>query len=277
MDILLESVKPTVTSEGIFPSILFKITIRNKEHDSSYSDVRFLMAAVNLKLNGRLVASSEPILRGDSFDRGSPREFEAEIPFPRSTIAAIEAKRIDDISFQLTIEGLVSFQRSNVTHMERMSLSYPLEYSQKEWIGVLKEMGYRDAWVFEVARPDIEGMDTVAEHLEKAGDCLQRNEYKGCITHCRDAWNSFKPLLESRWDDIASLIDSSSVGQKDEDDKSIRIKNLKDKTHYWAHIGSHGEAYVITPRDSILSYHLTVSMISYLSKLLHEVTQKQST
>lgn len=276
MDISLESVEPKVTSEGIYPSILFKVTIRNKEHDPGYSDVHFLMATVNLKLDGRLVAFSEPILRVDSFDRNSTREFEAEIPFPRSTIAAIEAKRTDDISFQLAIEGLISFQQNKVTHMARMSLSRPLKYSQKDWIGILREMGYRDAWVFEVARPDIEGMDTVAEHLEKAGDCLQRKEYKGCITHCRDAWNSFKPLLDSRWDEIASLIDSGSEGQKGEDDKSIRIKNLKDKTHYWAHIGSHGEAYAITPGDSILSYHLTVSMISYLSKLLHEATQKKS-
>ena len=133
-------------------------------------------------------------------------------------------------------------------------------------------MGYSESWIFEIARPTIEGMDVVAEHLRKASDNLSARDYDGCMTNTRIAWDAFQPLFNSKWDNLNTLIDEGSSGQEGQAPKSKRVKDIRDKIHYLANVGVHREAYKIQPDDAILCYYLTVSMVSYLSKLLKKAT-----
>jgi hypothetical protein len=68
------------------------------------------------------------------------------------------------------------------------------------------------------------------------------------------------------------LIDEGSDGQTGHDPKSKRVKDIRDKIHNLANTGIHREAYKVQPDDAILCYYLTVSMVSYLSKLLKKAT-----
>lgn len=118
----------------------------------------------------------------------------------------------------------------------------------------------------------MKGMDVVTEHLQKASDNLSARDYENCMANTRIAWDAFKPLLDSKWDNIQALIDEDSPGEPSHDPKSKRVKEIRDKIHYLANVGIHREAYKILPDDAILCYYLTVSMVSYLSKILKKAT-----
>ncbi|MEA2074254.1 MAG: hypothetical protein U9O85_00725 [Euryarchaeota archaeon] len=184
-------------------------------------------------------------------------------------IDTIEATRVDDLPLTPGVDVLCSYAKpENRTLFVQSNLYYDLKYSQKEWAEILKEMGYSESWIFEIARPTLEGMDRVAEHLQKASDNLAARDYENCMANTRIAWDAFQPLLDSKWDEIKALIDEGSEGEPNHDPKSKRIKGIRDKIHYLANVGIHREAYKIQPDDAILCYYLTVSMVSYLSKLL---------
>jgi hypothetical protein len=229
---------------------------------------------VKLILNGDCIAASEPLLSTRNFS--SHVDFEADVPFPRDVIDTIEATRVDDLPLTLVVDVLCSYsdtaRENNRTAFFQSNLYYNLKHSQKEWAEKLKEMGYSESWIFEIVRPTLEGMDVVAGHLQKASDNLAARDYEGCMANTRIAWDAFKPLLDSKWDEIKALIDEGSPGEPSHDPKSTRIKDIRVKIHNLANTGIHREAYKVQPDDAILCYYLTVSMVSYLSKLLKKAT-----
>lgn len=253
--------------KGVFPYLNFEIYVSCDRSERKPNN-QLLIATVKLTLQGDCIASSEPLLLCKNFD--SPIELSANIPMPRDLIDAIEATRVDDLPLRVTIEMFCSYgSEDGTTHQfSQHNLYHDLKYSQKEWTGMLKEMGYSEAWIFEIARPTLEGMDVVVEHLRKADDNLATRDYEGCMANTRIAWNAVKPLLDSKWDEIKALIDEDSPGESNHDPKSTRIKATRDNIHSIANVGIHREAYKIQPDDAILCYYLTVSMVSYLSKLL---------
>jgi len=253
--------------KGVVPYLNFEIHISSDRSERKPHN-QLLIATVKLTLQGNSIASSEPLILCKNFD--SQIALRANIPMPRDLIDAIEATRVDDLPLGAAIEMFCSYgSEDGTTHQfSQYNLYHDLKYSQKEWTGMLKEMGYSEAWIFEIARPTLEGMDVVVEHLQKAADNLATRDYEGCMANTRSAWNAVKPLLDSKWDEIKALIDEDSPGESNRDPKSTRIKATRDKIHSIANVGVHREAYKIQPDDAILCYHLTVSMISYLSKLL---------
>jgi hypothetical protein len=252
--------------KGVFPYLNFEIYV-SCDRSERKPNSQLLIATVKLTLQGDCIASSEPLLLCKNFD--SPIELSANIPMPRDLIDAIESTRVDDLPLGIVIEMFVSSElEEGKSQFFRDNLHHNLKYSQKEWTGMLKEMGYSEAWIFEIARPTIEGMDVVVEHLQKAADNIATRDYEGCMANTRIAWNAVKPLLDSKWDEIKALIDEDSPGESNHDPKSTRIKATRDNIHSIANVGIHREAYKIQQDDAILCYYLTVSMVSYLSKLL---------
>ena len=256
----------------IVPIIKFKIYIKNTNISSYEKNVHLLVATPKLTLNGRYVTSSDSIIVGEPFGEDVHRELEIEFPFPRNTIDAIESQRIDDLPLNLSLQLLYSYQDddSNI-HYEKTYVNLDLKYSQREWTEILQKMGYTESWIFEITRAKIEGLDTVVEHLQKAADCYYIRDYDNCMANSRIAWDDFKPLLDSKWKQIAIMIDEGSEGQTNHDPKSKRIKEIIDKIHYLSNVGIHRERYKVFPEDAMLCYYLTVSMISYLSRWLNKV------
>lgn len=274
MNARIDNVRAEV-KKGVFPSLGLDIRVsRDPDPSGQYPDLHLLLATVKLILNGDCIAASEPLLSTENW--GSNQiNFNADVPFPRDVIDTIEATRVDDLPLTLGVDMLCSYSdaaRENRTAFFRSNLYHDLKKSQKEWAEILKKMGYSESWIFEIARPTLEGMDVVAEHLQKASDNLSARDYEGCMANTRIAWDAFKPLLDSKWDEIKALIDEDSQGESNHDPKSTRIKDIRDKIHYLANVGIHREAYKIQPDDAILCYYLTVSMVSYLSKLLKKAT-----
>jgi hypothetical protein len=266
----------TEVKKGVFPYLKLRIYV-SPERSEGYPDLQLLLATVKLNLNGDCIAASEPLLFTRNFS-GSV-DFEASVPFPRDVIDTIEATRIDDLPLTLNVDGLCSYsdaKRENRTSFFQINLFYSLKYSQKEWAEILKKMGYSESWIVEIARPTLEGMDVVAEHLQKASDNLSARDYENCMANTRIAWDAFKPLFDSKWDEIKALIDEDSPGEPSRDPKSTRIQDLRVKIRNLANVGIHREAYKVQPDDAILCYYLTVLMISYLSKLLKKATKSAS-
>lgn len=258
--------------KGVFPYLKLRIWV-SPERSEGYPDLQLLLATVKLILNGDCIAASEPLLFTKNFS--GHIDLEANVPFPRNVIDTIESTRIDDLPLTLAVDVLCSYSdtgRTNRTAFFQSNLYHSLKYSQKEWTEILKKMGYSESWIFEIARPPLEGMDVVAEHLQKASDNLAARDYENCMANTRIAWDAFKSLLDPKWDEIKALIDKGSSGESKYDPKSTRIKDIRDKIHNLANVGIHREAYRVQPDDAILCYYLTVSMVSYLSKLLKKAT-----
>ncbi len=269
MNMRIDNVQAEV-KKGVFPFLKLKIHV-SRDRNGHYPNLQLLLASVKLNLSGDCIAASEPLLFTENF--GNSIELEADVPFPRDVIDTIEATRVDDLPLTLVVGVLCSYtERENRTAFFQRNLHYNLKYSQKEWAGILKEMGYSESWIFEIVRPTLEGMDVVVGNLQKASDNLAARDYENCMANTRIAWDAFQPLLDSKWDEIKSLIDEGSPGQSSHNPKSKRIKDIRDKIHYLANVGIHREAYKIQPDDAILCYYLTVSMVSYLSKLLKKAT-----
>ena len=256
----------------IFPIIKFKIYIKNTNRSSYGNNFHLLVATPKLTLNGRYITSSDSIIVGEPFGEDAQIELDIDIPFSRNTIDAIESQRIDDLPLNLSLELLNSYQDDDsIIHYEKTYAYLDLKYSQKEWTEILQKMGYTESWIFEITRAKIEGLDTVVEHLQKAADCHYTRDYDNSMANTRIAWDAFKPLLNSKWDKIAIMIDEGAQGQSTRETKSTRIKQIFDKIHNLSNVGIHREEYKVFPEDAMLCYYLTVSMISYLSKWLKKV------
>lgn len=265
MNIRIEHVTQE-TKEGVIPLLKFEIFISNREQSAQI--INLLLATSKITMQGQKITSSEPTIIGGIVKNNNQISFSTEFSLPRNTIEAIEGKRVDDLSLNLDIKLLYSYQVENRNNIETTNLGYNLKYSQKEWSTLLHKIGYFESWVMEIARPRIEGLDVVVQHLQKASDSLDSKDYENCMANSRIAWDALKPLLNSKWEHIQKLIDEGSPGESNHDPKSKRVKEIGDKIHYLSNVGIHRENYRVFPEDAILCYHLTVSMMAYLSRWL---------
>jgi len=262
MYISITHVRPEV-QKGIIPSIKFEIQLSKKERNEQ--DNNLLFATSVLTMQGDRITNTESTIIGETLKNHIL--FYTEFQFPRNTIQAIEDNRVDDLSLILNINVLHSNQE-NLNQIINSNLVYEYNISQKQWSDILHQMGYFESWVMEIARPRIEGMDVVVQHLQKAADSLDIKDYENCMTSSRVAWDAFKPLFESKWEHIQKQIDEGSVGETTHDPKSKRVEEIKKKIYNFSHVGVHREYYRVNPEDAILCYQLTVSMMAYLSRWL---------
>ena len=262
---------------GPIPRIKYTISLTNKE-TSREQDPYLLQVHARLIYQNHFNIPAEPIFPCRLFQPNNSFQMSVEFQFPRWIIEAIESVRVDDVQFDLSFDLLYSCieQPTNKFVIENRQVIQKIEYSQRKWLDILRQMNYSESWLIEVQRPNIEGMDIVVEHLCKAADCLSTRDYDDCMVNTRAAWNSFKPLLESKWESIGKLIDEGSSGQKGKDSKSKRVRIIREKIRDLTHVGAHREEYIVFPEDALLSYRLTVSMISYLSKWLGRTTREPS-
>ncbi len=267
--------------EGAIPQLEYNV---NLQIDSRDEEVCFLMAFAYLGLgsDGSPLTSSVPIISAEKVSYY--KTLQLRFPFPRDVVTAIESRRVDDVVLNLDI-GMYFYIQSFQDHVPVLQGSLPfylgrpgtvpIKYSQKEWSGILKKLGYSESWVLEISRPRIEGFHTVVEHLQKAYDDLLARNYEGCMANTRVAWDSLELLLKAKWEHIARQIDGGFPGEDGRLAKSNRIKELIDKARQWANVGVHREAYCVFPEDATLSYYITVSLMSYLSRWLRDAPSSE--
>ncbi len=265
----IEKISESVIS-GAIPALGYDILVRLTPEEDQ---VWFLMgfAQLSFGLDGSILSVANPVIEYEKVDY--QKTLRLRFPFPRDVIGAVESKRTDDLTLNLQLSMYFFIQSQSSTslrfyvHSEYISV----KYSQKEWNQILEKMGYSESWVIEVSRPEIESFPEVVEHLHKASDCLFIRDYEGCMTNTRAAWNSLEPMLKAKWEHIAKQIDEGSPGEESYSSKSKRIEELIAKIKQWSNVGPHREAYRIFPEDAILSYYITVSTVSYLSKWLRNI------
>ncbi len=201
--------------------------------------------------------------------------FEITFIMTREILRSIEKSRItnDDLIFTLKGDILYAEQITQNTFQsfKKESVMCEVRYSPREWLDVLRSIGYQESWILELKRPDIEGLDIVKKHLDDAYNRLLNNDPKGSMDALRDAWKSFNPLLISKWQDIATLIDEGSGEEPERPSKSKRVESMKNDIVNFTNLGPHGEIYQVFPEDAYLGYYQTVSMISYLSHFLKKL------
>jgi len=233
-----------------------------------------LVVHCQLLCYGYIVTQSPPYFPSEEFGKGRGQtELEVYLPMPRHVLIGIESRRKDDIQFSLHLGGIVSYVGSDkVTHFEKLTCYHEWYCSQKQWSDILRKLGYRDYWIAEIDRPQIEGWEVVKEHLEKAAAALESKDFEKTMSECRVAWNSLDPLMNSLIDELKAKIDEGSAGEEGHPSKSSRILSLRESVRNWSHIGIHRESYKVLPEDAILCYRETVSLVAYISRIASQIT-----
>jgi len=193
----------------------------------------------------------------------------------------IEKNRTDDV--QLSCESTFDLEemtgqpigQQQLIGRMTADLNFVIELSAKKWINLLSLMGYNDKWVVELVRPKLEGYKEVIEHVLKAQDALyNKKEQEDVLRDLRSARDAFKTLFDANMEKIAQIIDSGSIGEKDQKSKSERIKDIYDKIAYFLNIGPHNDKYEVTYADAQLAFQEFVSVLSYLSSILNQATKQ---
>jgi hypothetical protein len=199
-------------------------------------------------------------------------DHEYTMEFPRNIIQSIELKRQDDLRLFFRFGGLF-FETDGKTNHKAYSFDLPLfkEFSQAQWTKLLKEIGYHDVWVLEVAKPPISriaNLEQVRKFLEAASSELAAGSPEDCVANCRKALDAFESAFTNEeWKKIDAEIDHRSAGEEDKPTKSERINEVRKSVRAWANIGPHSDKYAVSLSDAQLCYQLLVSLVSYVSRI----------
>jgi hypothetical protein len=231
-------------------------------------------SVLKLYYNGKPIAESftEPFHVELNFENN----FALKIHMPVQALQFIEKYRQDDVQLEFQMVGnYFIFPQNNPQGktLKQYLLLFQKKFTQKEWIGLLRETGYSDKWIIEIDRPKIEGYNTVLEFLDKAGNELfDKKDPAGVLAELRKAWNSLEPLIKNKRNEIDERIDRGSPGEKDEPKKSERIDDIRTKLRKFLQIGPHeSEGYSVFYSDALLAYRLSLSLLQYYSELLGEI------
>lgn len=229
-------------------------------------------------LEHRLEVGTGEQLLGDSgakYDHIVPyfgKDYEYTLAVSRSAIQSIEARRKDDVLLLFNLGGIcLETDGLKKSDARTFSIGITKEFSQAQWNKLLREVGYQDTWIFEVAKPvmaDGGKFGAVARFLQEAEAELAAGSPDDVVSKCRKALDALDSALdEGEWKRVEAEIDRDSVGEAGRPAKSARILGLRDKTRDMSNIGPHADKYVVTYDDARLCFLLTVSIISYVSKV----------
>ncbi|MGC8593888.1 MAG: hypothetical protein ACP5LF_06355 [Nitrososphaeria archaeon] len=272
------------------PYALWEATVPLSLSKAIY-DINIGSAVLKVFYNGKPILQSFVELFNKQLNLGNNYVFKIIVPI--QALQFIEAQRQDDVMLEFQIVGTLIYQQNipQTKALKQFSLSFNQTYSQKNWLNLLRETGYSDKWIIEIDRPKIEGFYEVTEFIEKAGNGLLENASPdSIISDLRSAWDKLDPYLKKYDQLIKEEINKRSQKEENEPQKDERIneimkytnsllediQNLKKRIDKLTQIGPHKEIYSVTREDALLAYRLTVSLISYYSKIIKEVSQKEN-
>lgn len=217
--------------------------------------IRLTMLAANLKSEALvsqlscLLETDKPCLKiSNGVIEGNPvirwteytDEYQLGVFFYLSgnQISAIEEYRNSgDLKLSIWLSGIVDYEG------KRTDFSDKGDYliSKQQWIEALSSMGYKDALLFEIAFPNVEGSDTEAikELLKKAQTHILNGHYQESVGLCRQAIE----VIEKVRDDKSKA--SSAVSKYRENRQHMNTEErmlflregLKNITQLGAHYG----------------------------------------
>lgn len=185
----------------------------------------------------------------------------------REEIQAINAARSGDVRVDLSVEfRYLTKEQMPFGPYESVDTPCQVKVSERDWLGILDQLGYYGGWVVEVPRPTIDGMEEVVRFLDSAWNKLQAHDPPGTVADLRKAWDRADPILDAFASDRDHSIDGLSRGEADQPPKSRRIGDIRKAIDKFTQIGPHSDVYEVTSDDALLAYRLTASMVAYLSK-----------
>lgn len=185
----------------------------------------------------------------------------------RNEIDTINSARAGDVKVDLSVEyRFLTNEQPPFGPFLPVNSNCQYKVSERDWLGVLDQLGYQGGWVVEVPRPATEGMDQVVTFIGSAWTKIQTHDPPGAVADLRKAWDLADPVLDAHAMDRDQRIDGLSRREPDQPLKSERVKLMRQAIDKFTQIGPHSDIYEVTADDAILAYRLTASMVAYLSK-----------
>ncbi len=226
---------------------------------------------------------------------GYQMHFKVDIPIDFSVIDALEKERKDNVrlSFALSliaeIRALTDYvKRANAGRdfiLTSPTFSTVVDFHPDQWIALLKELKYRELWLVYLHKPNLDDeerkdFDKAFSLLVSAGDELfSKSRPDKCVTDLRSAWNALESIRTKYKGKIDDKIKQGSIDSESEKSKSEKVNEalndtikLMDSIRNLNHMGPHQEGYTVTYEDALLAYRLSLSEISYLSRIISEIT-----
>lgn len=185
----------------------------------------------------------------------------------RNEIDAINSTRAGDVKVDLSVEyRFLTNEQPPFGPFLPVNANCQDKVSERDWLGVLDQLGYQGGWVVEVPRPATEGLDQVVMFLGSAWTKIQTHDPPGAVADLRKAWDLADQVLDAHPNDRDKLIDGLSRGEPKEPPKSERVKLIRQWIDKFTQIGPHSDVYEVTADDALLAYRLTASTVAYLAK-----------
>jgi hypothetical protein len=205
------------------------------------------------------------------------REATWNVQFPRWLAAAIESTRSGDVVVDLAVE--FRFRTDEKPPFGPYFSVYANchdKVSERDWLNLLQQIGYRGGWVVEVPNPPIDGLERAVGFLESAMRKVETRDPAGAVSDLRKAWDVADSILDARKNDRDQAIDGLSRGEPGRPSKSQRILEIRKGIDNLCQIGPHSDVYEVTAEDALLAYRLTVSMIAYLGRKSQDIASRRA-
>jgi len=197
------------------------------------------------------------------------------------SLKIVEDQRNHDVQFDIVIIGKYLAKHGGAPALIEnefgvFQLSFNWKLTETEWLSLLSTIGYSEKWIIELDRPKLEGFHELLEHVNKAGEALyNKRDPQNVLRELREAKESFRPFFEAHKDKIFSKIDEGSTGEQGQKNKSERVYEIYEKVSYFLNIGPHNNKYKVTYDDALLGYREFISILSYLSKIISDITNEE--
>lgn len=183
-----------------------------------------------------------------------------EMLLSRDSLEEIEKVRAGkDIEFRLDITGEYQDEFNQLCTLETIRYGA----SQKEWIEVLKSMGFKGGIIFELPM-DIDPTDevkTAISAIDKAREHLYYGNYDDVVAKCRIALES----IIKNWGKINTVRNSAKTNKKGMS-KQQRFFHAVDQIVHFTHLAHHpdenGEYISFTRSEAVFVIGSTISAIS---------------
>lgn len=156
-----------------------------------------------------------------------------------SAMVAIEAIRAGgDLEFSLKLQGHTTFEVESMPLADELSC----RVNQKDWLRVLREVGFRDTLLFEVPLPK-KGESYVArsaiEFLHRAREHPLSGHYDESVATCRRAIESLEAFLDATHDRRTAVVAYQT--DKKSMTRSQRADLVREAIVHFSHPSHHGE------------------------------------
>jgi hypothetical protein len=274
IEVTLEPQNPSLSGiAGGIPAIRLKIYSRARTEPSYAGQAvneRLMDVVPRLTISGVRIMTVElknPGTYGATAGDLPNREAIWNIQFPRWLADAVESIRSGDVVVSLAVEyRFRTDEKPPFGPYISVYANCQDKVTERDWLNLLEQVGYRGGWVVEVPRPSIDGLERAVGFLESALRKIETRDPAGAVSDLWKAWDVADPILDTGATERDRAIDGLSRGDPGRPSKSQWISEIRNGIDNLCQIGPHSDVYEVTAEGALLAYRLTISMIAYLSR-----------